>query len=160
MGKIIYQPIGLIHSPFKEVKGTPIQPAAAIGIKGTVEIFPEYVAGLKDLEDFSHLIMLYHFHLSSGFSLEVIPFLDKVKRGVFATRAPKRPNPIGISIVKLIKIKNNFIEIENIDMVDQTPLLDIKPYIPTFEITGEVRIGWLKNRLNNFTISKANDRFK
>jgi tRNA-Thr(GGU) m(6)t(6)A37 methyltransferase TsaA len=160
MENIIYQPIGFIRSPFKEIQGTPIQPAAAKGIKGTVELFSEYLPGLKDLEEFSHLILIYHLHLSIGFSLEVVPFLDKVKRGVFATRAPKRPNSIGISVVKLIQIKENYIDIENIDVVDKTPLLDIKPYIPPFEITEEVKLGWLKNVLNNVNDSKADDRFK
>src|SRR4030042_3647939 len=99
MNEMKYKPIGIIHSPFKDVEGTPIQPTGAEGIKGTVEVFAEYVAGLKDLVGFSHIILLYHFHLSEGYSLGVKPFLDEEIRGLFATRSPARPNPIGISII-------------------------------------------------------------
>ena len=99
--EIVLRPIGTVHSPFKEPPGTPIQPGAAAGIQGMVEVFPEYGEGLKDLEGFSHLILLYYFHLAPGFSLLVQPFLDDQKRGLFATRAPARPNPIGISTVRL-----------------------------------------------------------
>ena len=130
MEEISYRPIGIIHSPFKETKGTPIQPAGAQGIAATIELKPEYVDGLKDLEGFSHIFLIYHFHLSQGYSLKVKPFLDKYMRGLFATRAPKRPNAIGVSVVRLVGIKGCTLQIEDVDIVDGTPLLDIKPYLP------------------------------
>ena len=107
MDEIKYKPIGVVHSPHKEPKGTPIQPAGAKGIDGTVEVFPEYAEGLKDLEGFSHIILLYHFHLSRGASLRVKPFMDTEVHGVFAMRGPSRPNPIGISAVRLVRIEGN-----------------------------------------------------
>jgi len=156
MEKIILSPIGIIHTPFKDPKGIPIQPKSGKGVKATVEVFPEYIEGLVDLDGFSHLILLYHFHLSKGYSLKVMPFLDDVKRGVFATRAPRRPNRIGLTVVKNIKIEKNIIYIENIDIVDGTPLLDIKPYIPEFNAVEEIRVGWLSNKLS-FAESKLSD---
>ena len=142
--KIEYHPIGIIHSPFTELSGMPIQPAGAAGVEGTVEVFPKYNDGLKDLEGFSHIIMLYHFHRSKGFKLHVVPFMDSTPRGVFATRAPKRPNPIGLSVIKLQKIQDNILYVENVDILDGTPLLDIKPYVPEFDEQAEVRAGWLE----------------
>jgi len=130
MKEIKYVPIGIIHSPFKDIKGMPIQPTGARGIAGTIEIDSKYVNGLKDIEGFSHIILIYHFHLSKGYSLEVIPFMDDRLHGVFSTRAPRRPNPIGISVVRLIKVKGYTLHIEDIDIADGTPLLDIKPYVP------------------------------
>ena len=125
-----YQPIGIIHTPFSRPEGMPIQPAGAVGITGSVEVLEQFRPGLKDLDGFSHIILLYQFHRSQGFSLEIVPFLDSKPRGVFATRAPKRPNPIGLSVVHLLRIEHNILYIENVDILDRTPLLDIKPYIP------------------------------
>lgn len=147
--KIEYRPIGFIHSPFKERRGTPIQPTRGRGVRGTVEIMPEYADGLADLDGFSHVVLIYIFHRSQGFDLRVTPFLDTKKRGLFATRAPRRPNPIGLSIVRLIGIEDNRLLIEDLDILDGTPLLDIKPYVPEFDHRTEVREGWLagvKNR--------------
>ena len=158
--KFQYQQIGIIHSPFTKLDGMPIQPAGAKGIKGTVEVFPEYEDGLKDVEGFSHIILLYHFHLSRDFKLRIIPFMDSVLRGVFATRAPKRPNPIGLSVVKLIKIEGRFLHIENVDIVDNTPLLDIKPYIPEFDEQALVRTGWLEGIRKTVSQRKSDRRFK
>ncbi len=158
--EISYKPIGIIHSPFTQPKGVPIQSSGAKGIRGTVEIAQEYRNGIKDLEGFSHIILLYHFHLSKGFSLEVKPFMDDTIRGVFATRAPKRPNPIGLSVVKLIKVENCILHIENIDIVDGTPLLDIKPYIPNVDIHNVERIGWLTQKVDEMDRKKADDRFR
>ena len=141
--KQIYKPIGMIHTPHELTNDVPIQPAAAKGIAGTIEIFPDYAAGLKDIEGFSHIILIYHFHLSKGYQLEVKPFLDDSKHGVFATRAPGRPNQIGLSVVILRKIDRNILHIENVDVINGTPLLDIKPYVPDFENFEDVRIGWL-----------------
>lgn len=157
--EIQYTPIGIIHSPFKEVKGTPIQPAGARGIDGNVEVFPEYARGLKDLEGFSHIILLYHFHLAGKPSMIVTPFMDNIPRGVFATRSPNRPNAIGISVVRLIKIEKNILIIQDIDIVDGTPLLDIKPHVPDFDIREVLKIGWLENNIQKLNSSKDDGRF-
>ena len=156
---IHYTPIGIIHSPFKEVKGTPIQPAGAEGIEGSIEVFPHYVQGLKDLEGFSHIILLYHFHLAGEPRLTVTPFMDSIPRGVFATRSPQRPNTIGISVVRLIKIEKNILHIKDIDIVEGTPLLDIKPYVPDFDGRDVERIGWLKDNIQKLNVAKDNGRF-
>lgn len=137
----------------------PIQPAGAKGIKGTIEIKPEYEKGLLDLEGFSHVFLLYHFHQSEGFELLVTPFLDNKIHGVFATRAPKRPNPIGISIVKLTHVKDNILEIENVDMLDGTPLLDIKPFIPAFDKYEAEKTGWMNPPKENLNDIKSDERF-
>jgi tRNA-Thr(GGU) m(6)t(6)A37 methyltransferase TsaA len=158
--QIIYRPIGVIHSPFKEAKKMPIQPAAAKGIEGTIDINPEFKNGLKDLDGFSHIILLYHFHLSRGFSLAVIPFLDDKPRGVFATRAPRRPNLVGLSIVRLVAVEENRLYIRNVDIVDGTPLLDIKPYVPEFDDQKAERIGWLSDKIDKMREIKADERFK
>lgn len=159
MKEIKFKPIGIIHSPFKESKGTPIQPASAKGIKGTIEIFPEYAEGLKDLEGFSHIILIYHFHLSKPPSLMVQPFLEKALHGVFATRSPSRPNPIGISTVKLLSVENHVLFVENLDIIDGTPLLDIKPYVPEFDKKEIVKIGWLTKNINKLSTAKDDGRF-
>lgn len=160
MEDIVYKPIGIIHSPFKEPKGVPIQPTAAKGVDGIVDVFPEYVEGLKDLEDFSHIILIYHFHLSKKFSLKVKPYMDNKLHGVFSTRAPSRPNPIGISIVRLIKIEKNTLYIRDVDIIDGTPLLDIKPYVPEFDVRKVDRIGWLEKNVKKLSISKDDGRFQ
>ncbi len=159
MDVITYRPIGVIHSPFKDVEGVPIQPAAASGVKGTVELNPEMAAGLKDLDGFSHVILLYHFHLSEGYSLEVIPFLDDVERGVFATRAPRRPNAIGLSVVRLNEVRGNTLEIEDVDMVDGTPLIDVKPFVPAFDLRQPERVGWLTGKERAVLNTVADKRF-
>ncbi|RLG43468.1 MAG: tRNA (N6-threonylcarbamoyladenosine(37)-N6)-methyltransferase TrmO [Thermoproteota archaeon] len=157
--EIVYKPIGVIRTPFKSPVGVPIQPSAGKGIKGLVEVFPEYIEGLKDLEGFSHIILIYHFHLVKKSLLRVIPYMDDEPRGVFATRAPARPNPIGISIVKLIKIEKNKLYVEDIDIVDGTPLLDIKPYVPEFDYRPKVRIGWLEKRVKKLKEMRNDGRF-
>jgi tRNA-Thr(GGU) m(6)t(6)A37 methyltransferase TsaA len=159
MNEIEYKPIGVIHSPFKAPKGTPIQPAGAKGSDGTVEIFPEYAEGLRDIEGFSHIILLYHFHLSKGTTSIVKPFMDNETHGVFAMRGPSRPNPIGISVVRLVKVGGNKLHIQDVDIVDGTPLLDIKPYIPEFDIREVERIGWLEKSVHKLSASKDNGRF-
>jgi tRNA (adenine37-N6)-methyltransferase len=160
MKRITYLPIGIIRSPFREIEGMPIQPLAATGIAGRVEIAPEYVAGLKDLGGFSHLILLYHFHFSEGYSLEVKPFLDDQYHGVFATRAPKRPNPLGLSVVRLIRIDDDILHIADVDIADGTPLLDIKPYIPAFDAHHTESIGWFAGKLEQVGKTRADWRFK
>jgi len=160
MNEITLKPIGVIHTPFKEPKGAPIQPKRSNGATGTIKIYSEYVAGLKDLDGFSHITLIFYLHLSKGFKLEVVPFLDNVMRGLFATRAPKRPNPLGLSTVELLKIENDILYIKNVDMVDGTPLLDIKPYVPEFDAHTEIRTGWLKNKAGRSKDTKADERFE
>jgi len=159
MNEIKYKPIGVIHSPFKEPKGTPIQPAGGKGIDGTVEVFSEYAEGLKDVEGFSHIILIYHFHLSKGVPLRVKPYMDNEAHGVFAMRGPSRPNPIGISVVRLVRIEENILHIQDIDIVDGTPLLDIKPYVPEFDISEAEKIGWLEKKVHKLSSSKDDGRF-
>ncbi len=160
MNQITFRPIGIIHSPFSKLEGMPIQPSAAKGIKGHIVVFEEYAEGLCDLDGFSHIMLLYHLHLSNSYNLKVIPFLDDQERGVFATRAPQRPNPIGLSVVKLIGIDANILKIENVDIIDGTPLLDIKPYIAEMENVNQYRIGWLSNSLKQMTSKRSDKRFK
>jgi tRNA-Thr(GGU) m(6)t(6)A37 methyltransferase TsaA len=159
MEAITYRPIGIIKTPFKTKDGMPIQPSGAKGVRGTINVLEDYIEGLKDLEGFSHVILIYHYHLSKGYDLIVTPFLDDQNRGVFATRAPKRPNSIGLSIVKLNAIKENILEIENVDIIDGTPLLDIKPYVPKFDAQTEVMTGWLGKREKQVQQKKSDDRF-
>jgi len=156
---LLFRPIGIIHAPFKELQNMPIQPSGAAGIRGTVDLYPEFAEGLKDLDGFSHLILLYRFHESRGYRLIVTPFLDSEPRGVFATRAPKRPNPIGLSIVNLLQIRGCSLEIENVDILDGTPLLDIKPYVPEFDHQENCRIGWLEQVRGTAKARKSDDRF-
>ena len=158
--EIKYKPIGIIHSPFKELKGTPIQPTAAKGIKGTVGIFPEYAEGLKDIEGFSHIILIFYFHMSKNTLLKVKPYMDNRLRGVFSTRAPSRPNPIGLSVVRLVGVEGTTLYIRDVDIVDGTPLLDIKPYVPDFDIREVDKIGWLKENIHKLSSSKDDGRFK
>lgn len=157
--KIEYQKIGLIHSPFKNIREMPIQPVGASGIKGIVEVFPAFTEGLKDVEGFSHIILLYHFHQIKESMLLVTPFLDSQPRGVFATRAPKRPNPIGLSVVKLDGIEGNILHVENVDILDGTPLLDIKPYVPEFDNHPADRVGWLEKAKGRVRNQKSDGRF-
>ena len=159
MNKIKYIQIGIIHSPFKEPKGTPIQPTAAQGIDGTVEVFQEYTEGLTDIDGFSHVILVYHFHLSKESSLKVKPFMDDQTHGIFSTRAPNRPNPIGISVVQLVKIEGNILHVKDMDIVDGTPLLDIKPYVPEFDIRDAKKKGWLEKNVSKLSTSKDDGRF-
>jgi tRNA-Thr(GGU) m(6)t(6)A37 methyltransferase TsaA len=157
--KFSYQSIGIIHSPFKSFEGTPIQPIGGMGVEAEVEIFPEYVEGLQDLEGFSHIILLYHFHLSQTYKLKVKPFLDDVEHGLFATRAPARPNPIGISLVRLRRIENNTIYVQDVDIIDQTPLLDIKPFVPDFDVRKAERAGWVAMKAVNAKKVSDDGRF-
>ncbi len=157
--EIVFKPIGTVHSPFKEPPGTPIQPGAAAGVQGWVEVFPEYREGLADLEGFSHLILLYYFHLAQGFALRVKPFLDEQQRGLFATRAPARPNPIGISTVRLERVDGTRLYIREVDIVDGTPLLDIKPYVPRFDRRDGATSGWLAENLDRLESARDDGRF-
>jgi tRNA-Thr(GGU) m(6)t(6)A37 methyltransferase TsaA len=157
---ITYRPIGVIRTPHNEAAGMPIQATAATGVPGRIDLDREFVAGLADLEGFSHLILLYHLHLITAPRLTVTPFLDDQPHGIFATRSPARPNPIGLSTVRLIAISRATIEIEDVDVVDGTPLLDIKPYIPAFDDRAGARVGWFAGRLGELREARADDRFR
>jgi tRNA (adenine37-N6)-methyltransferase len=160
MTKVEFSPMGVIHSPFTKLEGMPIQPAGASGVRGTVEVFEDFHSGLKDLDGFSHVILLYHFHCTQSFKLHVVPFMDSESRGLFATRAPKRPNPIGLSVVQLDRIEDSVLHIRNVDILDGTPLLDIKPYVPEFDAQVDVRTGWLEKARSTVSERKSDDRFK
>jgi tRNA-Thr(GGU) m(6)t(6)A37 methyltransferase TsaA len=136
-------PIGIIHSPHRQALGTPVQAALAPGITGSVEVFPEYADGLRDLDGFERIWLVYWFDRAKPAQLVVTPYLDIAPRGLFSTRAPSRPNPIGLSPVRLIGIRGNILTVEGLDILDNTPLLDIKPYLPVFDAFQAARIGWL-----------------
>jgi tRNA-Thr(GGU) m(6)t(6)A37 methyltransferase TsaA len=156
---VTFRPIGIIRSPFVDTAGMPIQATAAVGVKGRIELDPDLVEGLADLDGFSHLTLLYHLHLITSARLTVTPFLDDEARGIFATRSPARPNAIGISTVRLVAINGSAIDIEDVDVVDGTPLLDIKPYVPAFDDREGVRVGWFAERLGRLSETLADDRF-
>ena len=143
--EILMHPIGIIHSPFTDKSQMPIQ-ASRSQARGVVEVYTEYAEGLQDLEGFSHIFLLYAFHESSGYSLLVKPFLDDHLRGLFATRYPARPNPIGLSVVRLAARQGNTLEVEGVDMLDGTPLLDIKPYVTDFDVRIYTHSGWYPTR--------------
>ena len=157
---MIFKPIGLIHTPFDTVEGMPVQPTGAKGVRGTIEILPEYADALVDLDGFSHIILLYHFHRSLTCSLSVVPFLDDKPHGVFATRAPRRPNPIGMSVVMLERVKKNILHITNVDILNGTPLLDIKPYVREFDHYESIRSGWLEHAAYKTEFRRSDERFK
>ncbi len=143
--EFIMRPIGIIHSPFIDLQDTPIQSAYS-DAQGSIEIYPQFEEGLQDIEDLSHLILLYVLDRAEPYSLRVKPFLDDRSHGLFATRYPARPNPIGLSVVELIKRRDNILEIGGVDVLDGTPLIDIKPYVPDFDIRTNVRTGWYATR--------------
>ncbi len=153
-----YQPIGVIRTPHISPKGTPIQPVGAKGIKGVVELNKEYVEGLKDLDGFTYIILLYHFHKAGKYSLSVQPYMMDEKKGLFSTRFPSRPNSIGISVVKVDRVEDNKVYVEDVDMLDGTPLLDIKPFIPKVDNRLEGKVGWLEGRAEKMKHTKADGR--
>ena len=156
---ISYQPIGIIHTPFKSLEGMPIQPAGAEAAGGWIELDAHYQDGLQDLEGFSHLYLLYHLHQAPPANLIVTPFLDRQPHGVFATRAPARPNPIGLSLVELVRVEGCRVFINSVDMLDGTPLLDIKPYVPEFEAAQNVRTGWVEALSGQVRSQRSDGRF-
>jgi len=157
---ITFDPVGVIHTPFNDIKGMPIQPTGAAGICGTIDIFEPFVPGLKDLDGFSHVILLYHLHKVESFSLIVTPFLDSKEHGVFATRAPKRPNAIGFSVVKLNGVDGGTLQIENVDMLNESPLIDIKPYLPEFDQFPADRLGWYEAVKGKVKDHRSDGRFR
>jgi tRNA-Thr(GGU) m(6)t(6)A37 methyltransferase TsaA len=160
LDEIVYKPIGVIRTPFKTPENMPVQPAGGKDVEGVVEVAPEYEDGLADLEGFSHVYLIYHLDRSRGYSLKVVPFMDTVERGLFATRAPRRPNPIGISVVRLRRVEGNRLHVCDLDILDSTPLLDIKPCVRDFDASSDVRIGWLKGKARKARTHRSDDRFK
>lgn len=159
MDEITLKPIGVVHSPFKDPRGTPIQATSGQGVRGFAEVFGEYVQALEDLDGFSHVVLICHLHLVRQTNLKVTPFLDTVLRGVFSTRAPSRPNHLGLTIARLVRIEGNTLHLEDLDIVDGTPLLDIKPYVPLLDERQRVTLGWLEGKSPEFTRGLADDRF-
>ncbi len=162
MEAISYTPIGIIRTPHTVVAGMPVQNVGAEDVQGTIEIAPEYAAGLRDLEGFSHLILLYHLHQMRGYALTVRPYIagpDGPERGVFATRSPRRPNALGLTVVRLTEVRQNTLDIVGVDMLDGTPLLDIKPYVPAFDARTAERIGWFTDMIERAAFTRADERF-
>lgn len=159
MDEIVFRPIGLIRTPFRDIEDMPIQPSGARGVRGRVEVENAYAPGLRDLDGFSHVVLLYHLHRSRGYALKVTPFMDEVPRGLFATRAPRRPNALGMSVVKLVGVEEAVVEVEGVDILDGTPLLDIKPHVPAFDCPGANRTGWLEENAARARHLRSDDRF-
>ena len=154
-----FESIGLIHTPFREAAGMPIQPRYARGVAGTIEVFEPFREGLAGLDGFSHIHVLYAFHRSAGYDLTVTPYLDQAPHGLFATRAPRRVNPIGLSVVRLVRVEGAFLHVEDVDMLDGTPLLDIKPFNPTIDNRTGCRVGWMKGKTSGKAKVLSDDRF-
>lgn len=155
--KIELESIGMIHTPFKEAKGTPIQPSKGKGAKGWIDVAPAYADGLKDLEGFDRIWLLFWCHKAGPAKMHVKPYMDTRVRGLFSTRAPSRPNAIGMSCVKLVSVSGTRLDIEDVDILDGTPLLDIKPYVKKFDHWQVDRCGWTDNPPNENT--NADNRF-
>ena len=151
--------IGVIRSPYKELENMPIQPVASPEAEGEILVDEKYVDGLKDLGGFSHIYVVYYFHKATRTELQVIPYLDTVQRGVFATRSPLRPAHIGLSIVELLAVEGNRLRVRGIDMLDGTPLIDIKPYVPQFDCWDEATSGWVKPTRHDIERRRSDDRF-
>lgn len=154
-----YKPIGFFQTPHRHIKGMPIQPSGARGITGTIAVLPEFREGLLDIKGFSHLIILYHLHEIHGQELIVTPFLDKNPHGIFATRSPKRPNPLGLSVMELLEATEDSLVMNNVDVLDGTPVIDIKPYVPDFDVWPVSRVGWFEGKSGNAATHRSDDRF-
>lgn len=157
--QIHYESIGVLNSPHKNIADMPIQPSGADGIRGTITLKEQYLEGLKDLDGFSHIYVFYHFHQAKAAQLTVTPFMDEASHGIFATRAPRRPNAIGLSVLRLINIDGSQLQIENVDILDGTPILDIKPYVPDFDHVTAERVGWLDRAKSKVKKHRSDNRF-
>jgi tRNA (adenine37-N6)-methyltransferase len=157
---VTFRPIGVVRSPYVETAGMPVQAVAAAGVRGRIELDPACAEGLAGIEGFSHLVLIYHLHRITESRLTVTPFLGDEPHGIFATRSPARPNPIGLSTVRLVGVEGTTLHIEELDLVDGTPLLDIKPYVPAFDDRAGARIGWFEGRTDRVTSRRADDRFR
>ncbi len=157
--EIKYKAIGFVHSSHKKAKGTPIQTGAAEDVEGEVRVLPEFKEGLKDLNGFSHIILLYHCHKAGEYKLLRKPFMDDKEHGIFSIRAPSRPNTIGLSVVRLLDIKDNIIKVKDVDILDGTPVLDIKPYVKEFDVKEVTKQGWLDQNVHKMEHKKDDGRF-
>jgi len=160
MKKIAYTPIGIIHTPHRTLEDMPIQPSGARNVQGTIEIEDRWVPGLRDLDGFSHVFLIYHLHQTRESALTVTPFLDRQPRGVFATRSPNHPNPLGLSVVRLLAVQENRLTVAGVDILDGTPLLDIKPYVPDFDHDPPVKTGWLEKTAVKAQDKRSDKRFR
>lgn len=160
MNELAFTPIGTIHTPFHEIVGMPIQAVGAQEFFGHIELDPEYAEGLRDIEGFSHLILVYHLHRVTQTQLTVTPFLDSTPHGIFATRGPNRPNALGLSTVRLVRVEKNILHIQDVDMLDGTPLLDVKPYVPQFDDRAGARIGWFQKNIARVQEARADNRYR
>lgn len=151
------QPIGFVRSPYQSVQGMPIQTVAAADVEGQLDVLPQFQPGLRDIEGFEYLILITHLHLAVE-KLEVVPFMDTTSHGVFATRAPARPNRIGLSIVQLLKAVDGRLYFKGNDMLDGTPVLDIKPYVPMLDVRHTDRIGWFQQGLTRLPTAQSDER--
>ncbi len=152
-----FHPIGVIRTPYGETSGIPIQGVFGPESKGTVEVFEPFAEGLADIEGFSHLYLIYVFHRSEGYRLKVKPYMDDRERGLFAVRAPKRPNAVGLSVVRLDRREGRILHISEVDMLDETPLLDIKPFVPRFDHRENARVGWMEEAFRREDHRKVSD---
>ena len=159
MDSIVFRPIGVIHTPYDDLAGMPIQPTGARGVAGEVHVFEEYAEGLADLDGFSHIYLFYHFHRNDGYRLKVTPFMDTVERGLFSTRAPRRPNMLGMSVVRLESVRGTVLRVVGADVLDGTPLLDIKPYVAQFDAAPADRFGWLETAADQAQTLVSDSRF-
>lgn len=159
METVTFEPIGTIYSPFTELTGMPIQPAGAKDVEGYIEVREDLQDGLDDVQDFSHIYLFYYFHKNEGYSLKVTPFMDTQLRGVFSTRAPRRPNMLGCSIVEITKVEGNRVYVKGLDILNGTPLLDMKPYVEKFDSLSGTRSGWLTKNANKSEVLRSDNRF-
>jgi tRNA-Thr(GGU) m(6)t(6)A37 methyltransferase TsaA len=156
---ICYHPVGVVRSPYTRLEGMPLQSVAGHEVRGQIEIRSDLAPGLKDLDGFSHLHVVAHLHRGAPGGLEVVPFLDDTVRGIFATRSPRHPNPIGLSVVRLLSVSGPVLEIAGLDLLDGTPVLDIKPYVPKFDSFAAERTGWLQKAAERVHQVRADGRF-
>ena len=159
MESVVFSPVGVVHSPHKELAGMPVQPPAAADFTGEIELLPEFAEGLLDIDGFSHLMVFYHLHKSAGPLLSATPFLDTKPHGVFASRIPRRPNPLGFSVVRLLSREGYVLKIGNVDILDGTPVLDIKPYVAEFDAYSDAASGWFAGKLSGISEKRSDDRF-
>lgn len=159
METIEFTPIGVIRTPFATLDDMPIQPTGAQGVAGEIRLREEFAEGLHDLDGYSHIHLIYHLHGSSGYALKVLPFMDNVERGLFSTRAPRRPNPVGLSVVRLESIDGAVLRVRDIDVLDGTPLLDLKPYVARFDAPPADRFGWMERNADKAETLRSDKRF-
>lgn len=156
---VSYEPIGVVRSPFSAFEGMPLQSVAGAEVHGQIEVHPGFEPGLLDLDGFSHLFVIAHLHRGRPGGLRVVPFLDDTERGIFATRSPRHPNPIGLSVVRLLAVRGVTLDIAGVDLIDGTPVLDIKPYVPAFDVVAAERTGWLERGAPRVHEVRADARF-